>query len=369
MKLLVVGTDRKLFEEKSSVRSRMLFLAEKFEEVHIIVFSTKKSKLENQKINNLFLYPTSSISKFFYILDAYKISKKISQPSIVSSQDPFETGLTGYFIANFFKVPLQIQIHTDFLAESFGFNILNIIRRTIAYFILSKASGIRAVSSVLAQKIKQRYKLKNSPDVLPVFIDSESILNKKPSFFTKNIYPQFSEVILMASRITKEKNIDLAIKSFAKILKKMPKTGLLISGQGPESDNLKTLSQKLGISDSVVFLGWQNDLVSWMKTSDVFLQTSFYEGYGMSFVEAALSGCPIVTTSVGLAGEVCKDGQNSFVISGGEDELSNKLLGILSNQNLRLSFRQEMNNDIRNIFYTKEKYSETYFDLYSKLIK
>ena len=45
------------------------------------------------------------------------------------------------------------------------------------------------------------------------------------------------------------------------------------------------------------------DIFSYYKTADVFLHTGVFEGYGLVFVEAALSGCPIVSSKVGIIEE------------------------------------------------------------------
>jgi glycosyltransferase involved in cell wall biosynthesis len=111
----------------------------------------------------------------------------------------------------------------------------------------------------------------------------------------------------VASRITKEKNISLAIRAFDLLIKSgKDDTGLIIVGDGPEKDRLISLSEKLNIKDKVIFLGWasKNELYSMYKTSDIFLNTSFFEGYGMSMVEAKIAGLHIVSTDVGVARDI-----------------------------------------------------------------
>lgn len=54
----------------------------------------------------------------------------------------------------------------------------------------------------------------------------------------------------------------------------------------------------------MVFEGFQSDLIPYYKGCDIFLVTSWYEGYGMVFKEAQAAGCRIVSTDVGIAREV-----------------------------------------------------------------
>src|SRR4051812_23232359 len=114
MKVLSIGMDKKLFVDGSDVLSRSIGYAEKMEELHIVVFALEKAGYVEKKIGNLFIYPTNSKSRFKYISDAKKIGQKIIQKNsgdwIITTQDPFETGLVGYKLKKKLNLPLQIQI-------------------------------------------------------------------------------------------------------------------------------------------------------------------------------------------------------------------------------------------------------------------
>ncbi|MBI3671782.1 glycosyltransferase family 4 protein, partial [Candidatus Azambacteria bacterium] len=114
-------------------------------------------------------------------------------------------------------------------------------------------------------------------------------------------YPQFEKIILMASRLTKEKNIPLAIEAMKEVVKKYPKAGLLIVGDGPEKEKLK--AKRSTLNANIIFEDWTDDLASYYKTSDIFLLTSDYEGYGRTIIEALVAGTPVVSTDVGYARE------------------------------------------------------------------
>ncbi len=116
----------------------------------------------------------------------------------------------------------------------------------------------------------------------------------------------------MASRLTKEKNIGMAIKAMKGVIKQYPETGLIIVGDGPEKNKLKAESRKL--KANVVFENWTDDLASFYKTADLFLLTSNYEGYGRTVIEAMVANCPVVMTDVGIAGEIIKDGYSGLVV-------------------------------------------------------
>jgi len=132
----------------------------------------------------------------------------------------------------------------------------------------------------------------------------------------------------MASRFEKEKNIGLAITTFAKIVKKRPKVGMVVVGDGAEKENLKKLTNKLNLNENIIFEGWQKDLASYYKTADLFLLSSNYEGYGMTLIEAAASELKIISSSVGVADEILEE-ENIFE-PGNQKELEEKMMNAIS---------------------------------------
>ncbi len=330
MYVLSISTDRSIFKNGSAVRTRVLKQAQYVKELHIIVFSNifKHKNLQRIKItDNIWLYPTYSWSRLLYIRDAFKIAKKLigtrlsaRQDSlleignsrndiVITCQDPFESGYVGMKLKKIFNtIPLQIQVHTDFLSPHFTHTFLNKIRVNIARKVLGYAQGIRVVSKRIADSLVEDFKIsRDNISILPVFVDIQKIIDAPIVFDLHKKYPQFNFIALMASRITKEKNIDLAIKSFSRVLKLFPKAGLVIVGDGPELSNVKKLTKALGISRSVIFENWNNDLSSYYKTANLFILTSLYEGFSMTLIEAAASGCPIVTSNVGIVGDILTD--------------------------------------------------------------
>jgi glycosyltransferase involved in cell wall biosynthesis len=227
------------------------------------------------------------------------------KPDVITAQDPFEIGFIGWRIAKKLGVKLNLQIHTDFLSPYFTKNsFLNWIRVKIAKFLLPKADSIRVVSERIETSLLTTHCSLPPIHVLPIYVDTDKLKNAPINADLHKKYPQFEKIILMASRLTKEKNISLAIESMKEVSKQNPKVGLIIVGSGPEFENLKMLTAHCSLLTTVLFEPWTNDLASYYKTADIFLNTSWYEGYGMTLVEAAACGTPIISTDVGVAREV-----------------------------------------------------------------
>ncbi len=323
MKILSIGSDRKVFEEGSAVRSRLLEYGRLVEEMHVIVFAKKTLGFRDESFPpNIFLYPTNSNTRLGYILRAIMLARKLKhrgvQIDVVTAQDPFESGIAGYFIARALGARLHLQIHTDFMSPYFAReSFLNSIRVHLAKFLLPCASAVRVVSERIKKSISEIVRNGTPVAVLPIFVD---ITVTHTSRDIKKNYPQFEKHILMASRLSHEKNIPLAIKSMKEIVAKYPKVGLIITGSGIEEERLKKLVKDLELEKNVVFEGWQDDLASYYKTADLFLLTSNYEGYGMTIVEALSAGCPVVMTDVGCAWDVVQSGENGLVVPVGDEK-------------------------------------------------
>ena len=98
-------------------------------------------------------------------------------------------------------------------------------------------------------------------------------------------------------------------------------------GRGP-LDEYRVKAASLGVSDRVTFLGQLSDVVRVYADSDVVLCVSRYESFGLYLVEAALAGCAVVATPVGIAPELLVLDQGGIAIEHTVDSLSNALAAL-----------------------------------------
>lgn len=373
MKVLMLSTDKNILSENTEVRQRMLDYGLLFEKLYILLYV--KEMQDNSRIklaDNVFILPVSARYKFFYFWKAYRAALAIAQHDnlsadwVVTCQDPFETGLVGYLLKIKYKLPIQIQIHADIFSHYFGQESLkNKLRLMLAKIIIPKADGVRVVSKRIKNSLLQKNLVPDSKiSVLPVFIDATKIKNdqKKSLLDLHKKYSSYDFIVLMTSRITREKNIELAARAVSEISKSYPGVLLLIVGEGPEKN-------KLFGYKNVIVEPWQyNDLALYYATADLFLLTSNYEGYGRSVIEAMISGLPIVMTDVGVAGDVVINNINGLVVPVRDVErLIEALVILIENKEKRLKLAEE-NKKIISIMFSRAQYLSLYKDSLSSLL-
>jgi glycosyltransferase involved in cell wall biosynthesis len=168
--------------------------------------------------------------------------------------------------------------------------------------IFKKADSIVTVSNFLADFAQSMNGCKNI-QVIPNGVDQQ--------LFSAVPEPQQLKSITDALKKTKD---DVFIKTSSRLVKKNGVSDVILSlqylpihykflvlGDGPDREQLKTLTKELGLSDRVYFLGpiFHDKLPYYLKVADIFIRPSCSEGFGLSFLEAMAAGIPIIGTRVG----------------------------------------------------------------------
>ncbi len=313
MKILFVSNDPMLFDATSAVRMRMRAYAANIGELHII--SPANSGAREEQDGNVFLHPVHSWKLFRVGALEKRAHALILEHGIevVSAQDPFEQGLAALRAIRGTNAKLHIQVHTDFLSPWFvrsgnwrspsvRMPLLNRYRRQLADQVLPEAVGIRVVSERIQASLVARYGSRIVPPaVIPVAIDANV-----PEPARLPMHPAFTFALITVGRLEPEKRIEDILAALALVIPHYPMVGLFISGDGSERRKLERMARTLRIENNVIFLGWRTDARALMPNAQAFIQASAYEGYGVTLVEAALAKVPIITTDVGIVGEVFK---------------------------------------------------------------
>jgi glycosyltransferase involved in cell wall biosynthesis len=356
IKILMISTDRSIFEKDSAVRLRLTEQAALTAELHVIVFTPKGEQFKKfTDGKHLHVYPTASVNKFTYLPDAFMLARQILRRSahkekwLVSTQDPFESGLLGYLIAWKFRLPLHLQLHTDpFSVEWRTEKFMNRARYEVMLFLLRRASGVRVVSDRVFRSVSLLGVSEERITKVPIFVDVKKFLDAVPAFDLHRSYPEFSRIVLSMGRLQPEKNYRGLIRAFARVRKIHDDAMLLIVGSGPERDRLLSLARSLDLDECVKILPWARDVASYYKSCDLYVQPSLYEGWGLAVIEALASGAPVVMTDVGCAGEVVRNGETGMVVPPrNEQALADAVIRVLGDDTLRAAITTKAKEEVK----------------------
>jgi glycosyltransferase involved in cell wall biosynthesis len=120
--------------------------------------------------------------------------------------------------------------------------------------------------------------------------------------------PSGTPVIIAVGRLFRPKRYDVMLRAFAEV-RSVRSAELRICGDGPERAALRRLSSRLGIEDSVRWMGFVDNPYSVMRQADLFLMTSENEGLPNALIEAQGLGLPAVSTD-------CPHGPSEIIVDG-----------------------------------------------------
>lgn len=129
-------------------------------------------------------------------------------------------------------------------------------------------------------------------------------------------------------RLDPVKNLRLLLEAHARLVARHPNARSVVVGDGPERAALEAAAAGLGITESVVFAGYRQDVRFLMSAFDVYVNCSTYEGVSLTILEAMASTLPVVATPVGGNPEVVVDGETGLLVPGCARSLGDALAAL-----------------------------------------
>ena len=318
-----------------------------------------------------FTIPTKSLSNFKLVRCAYRKFKK-QMPNInfdiIHIHTEFSLGGLGIKLSKKYNIPLVYTFHTMY--EEYGHYVLPFGLRHIGkpfYMIYVKkkfASVAKNARSLILPTEKvadmvKRYKVDKPYDIIPTGIDfekfnedkytNEQILEIKKKHGLENHI-----TLLYVGRISKEKSLDELINMYNNS-GLHNKCKLLIVGNGPYYEEIRSIVKKDNLDNDVIFTGpVPNDLVGlYYRVGDVFVNASKTETQGLTYVEALASSLPVLAKYDTNLDDIIINYENGIFYNN-EEEFIEKLKEITTNKDLRYKLKQNARASV-------EKYSSNAF--------
>lgn len=122
----------------------------------------------------------------------------------------------------------------------------------------------------------------------PVSAAEKEKLREKHGLDKKNF------VLIYVAELNKNKDQMFLIEALPRLKREIPRLKVLLVGRGAQEEKLKRTVQRLGLVDTVMFLGYRKDVAELYKLADVGVSTSRREGLGLNLIEEMASGLPVV---------------------------------------------------------------------------
>lgn len=179
------------------------------------------------------------------------------------------------------------------------------LRQDIEALVMSDADGIVVSTEEEKHDVISLY---NAPphkvEVIPAGVNLDMFSPVEQDYARRELSIEEENVILYVGRIEPLKGIDILLRAVP-LLECTSDLRVLVVGGNPSGDTemerLKTISEELGIRDSVTFTGPvpQDRLPSYYSAADVNVLPSHAESFGLAALEAMACGTPVVVSRVG----------------------------------------------------------------------
>ena len=149
-----------------------------------------------------------------------------------------------------------------------------------------------------------------------------------------------SQIVSLVGRIAEWKGQHILIEAAPAILAKFPKTKFRIIGAPLFGDKeqqyeqgLKDTAKRLGIEQSIDFMGFRNDVTALLSETDILLHASILgEPFGQVVVQGMAAGKPVVATNGGALPEIVVPGKTGTLVPMGDAKaMAEAVIEILAN--------------------------------------
>lgn len=253
------------------------------------------------------------------------------KPDVIHSQCEFFSFQYALRISKITGAPIVHTYHT--LYEQYT-----------KYVIPSKRLGKRAVKVLSRNRLKRvsrvivptrkventllGYGLATSMSVIPSGISlaqhKERISEEERKAKRQELgISEDKSVLVNLGRVGNEKNLEEVLRFFASAVTDNPNLVLLIVGDGPARESLEGLAVELGIEKDVIFTGMvsPSEVQKYYQLGDVFVSASTSETQGLTYIEAAANGLPLLCRKDLCLEDVIEEGENGYEYNSEEEFL------------------------------------------------
>ncbi len=302
----------------------------------------------------------------FDIFIALKLSKIMKSEQItIAHSHMFYSNIITRFAAKFARIPIVVA--TEHGLSTWKKKYLILLDRITQNFV----DKIITVSNA-SKSIRLRREKIHTKKLVTIhnFINVENFHpsdNINYNLLKENNLEGY-KVIGMVTRLVEIKRIEDTLFAMRKVLQVYPNVKLVIIGTGPLKDRLINISKELGVSNNVLFLGFQNNITEWLNIFHLYILSSLREDCSLSLLEAMAMAKPVVVTSVGGNPElVIKNVTGKLVPPMDVEKLGKEILWMINNYEVAQKMGVQGRERIEK-YFSANKVIPRILELYNELI-
>ena len=361
-------------------------LEKKGHEVYVVTLNTENMHYKFDENNTVLRIPGVPIGIYdyrvsgIYPIRAMNIIRKWKL-DVIHSHTEFSMGTFARIISRQFNIPLVHTYHTmyedytHYITKGYFDKSSKKIVEYLTLFYWDKTANELIVPTKKTYDLfKQKYEVDKNIYIIPTGIEIErfyveNVDKKKVNSIKEKLkIKDGSFNIVFVGRLAKEKNVDLLLSAQKEIIKKNKNINLIIIGDGPDMEEYKETSKKLGIDKNTFFTGkvpWE-EVPLYYRIADVFATASTTETQGLTVIEAmAASIAPICIDDESFRNTVI-DGLNGRIFKT-EDEYIKIVLELSKDKKTltQLQKQARLNAEVHSSKY----YGESVLDVYKHAIE
>ncbi len=293
-------------------------------------------------------------------------------PEVIHVHSPFNLGMVGLRVGRHEGVPVALTYHTMYNMYShylplIGPKVSRAIERA-AFRVARRADAVITPSGAIARYLAERGATSKAipiPNGIPV----AEFQGGKPQYLHDNHgIPEGDPIILTCGRLGREKNLEVLLASFAKVIQKTA-ANLVLVGDGPLKDELKAKAESFGIRENTHFIGTvpPNMMANVYAGASLFMFTSLTDTQGLVLIEAKAAGLPAVAVGALGVADMVQDGIDGFLCQNDPNQIAEKAVSLLKQPALLAAMSENAKRTAQE--FSRESCAQKLLECYRSIMK
>lgn len=270
------------------------------DEVQIVFLKGRPQLAKRLELSGAVVH--SDISNKHFLQQYFKFKQLIRSiaPNIIHAHLPRSEVLVRITSAD---TPFIVTRHNS---EKFFPSAYKRISSYLSRYVLRRALFCICISEGVRNFLYQFHEISNRTQVKVVHYGIQLLNNRESSRSQSDVKVNHKSSfdILCVARLVPQKNLDILLEAFSKLVDLDSRTNLTIVGRGYLGQTLKDLSASLGVASRIEWIEECEEIDELMTKFDCLVLPSKYEGFGLVLLEAMRSNLPVIASNIPTSIEI-----------------------------------------------------------------